>query len=433
MSEKIKRQLLIFIIAISALPALLALSMPQSVTLKSTALYLSGVLGYLGIVVLLWSYILGAKAVSSLVFRDIAPVLTIHKWLGKWGSLSIIIHPILVVIAYGESFFYGLIPHTETLFERHVTLGRISFVVVLAIWVSSALLRSKIAFRPWRYIHLLGYIALPFAFLHVPDVGSQFMGHAAVKVYFFSLAAAFAVFTVIRIRSLLDLDKVAYTVVSHQKLVSDDPEIWLLKVRPVAGHLALQKGQYVYLKDGHISEGHPFSVLNYDPVTNEISIAYRTFGRFTKELSRRQAGKVLYLSGPHGCFMEEMRHNNLPTIFVAGGIGVTPFVSSILGDDDREQWLFYSNRSRHSAMYIQKLRDKLQDRLVVNFTREDNPLSPNDIKGRLTAKHFSDRLVNPQRFQYFICGSKDMMKSIESELLSLGVPKSAIHSEAFGW
>ena len=352
MHEHTKRQLLIIFIIFSLIPAVLLVRYPVATTFKSFALYLSAIAGYAGIVVMLWSYILGAKSVAGLVFKDLAPVLSVHKWLGKYGTLAIFLHPVLVIYSYGESWLYALLPQVGTQFERHVTLGRISLMLVLVIWLTSAVLRSRIAFRPWRYIHLLVYVSLPFAFLHVPDVGSQYMSLTSVKLYLYGLAVVYGVFSLLKLRGMLNLDKVRYRVVTQKQIVSDDPSISLIQLRPVDHAQSLKPacGQYVYLKDGFISEEHPFSVLDCDEQTGDITIAYRTFGRFTRELATRTSGDAVYLGGPYGEFTKEITEDTAPAVFIAGGIGVTPMVRHLMNGNQREQWLFYANRTHQSAM-----------------------------------------------------------------------------------
>lgn len=435
MTENKKRQLLVVTIIASLLPAVLLLQLPSVVSAKTIALFISAIAGYVGMVVLLWSYILGAKSVMGLVFKDLAPVLSIHKWLGKYGTLAIFLHPLLILYSYGASLLYTIMPDTSTRFESHVTLGRISLVIVAVIWVTSAVLRSRITFRPWRYIHLVGYIALPFAFLHVPDVGSQFMSSTAVKGYFFALLTVFIMFTVIRMRGLLNLDKSVYRVVAHRRLVADDPSIWLLQLRPKNDKLNPKKGQYVYLKDGYISEEHPFSVLDYDKTTGDITIAYRTFGRFTKELSTRQIGAKLLVGGPYGEFTREISDDDhTPIVFVAGGIGVTPMVQYLIDQEtEREQWLFYANRTKESAMIVPELRNVLGKRLVTAYSRQLEGLDSEDERGHLDASIFSKHLSEPTKYHYYLCGSDEMMKNTTAELMSLGVSASAIRREAFAW
>lgn len=435
MQEPKKRRALIITIVLSLIPAVLLVKFPSVISAKSIALYGSAIAGYAGMVVLLWSYILGAKSVMGLIFRDLAPVLTIHKWLGKYGTLAIFVHPVLIAYSYGVSLLYAILPDASTRFESHVTLGRISLGIIAILWLTSAILRSRISFRPWRYIHLLGYIALPFAFLHVPDVGSQFMASTAVKGYFFLLLVVFMVFTLLRLRGLLNIDKSLYEIVSQKQLVSDDPSIWLLQLRPQRDAIRPGKGQYVYLKDGYISEEHPFSVLDYDEKSGDISIAYRTFGRFTKGLSAKPVGSRLFVGGPYGEFTREISADETkPVVFVAGGIGVTPMVRYLIEQDTtREQWLFYANRTKDSAMMVPELRGVLGERLVTAYSRQKEGPKPRDERGHLSAEMFSKHLAEPAKYCYFLCGSDQMMQSIASELKRLGVPPASIHREAFAW
>lgn len=433
MNENNKRQLLIIAIIVSLFPTVLLVRFPSMISAKAVAIYISAIAGYAGMVVLLWSYILGAKSVMGIVFRDLAPVLAIHKWLGKYGTLAIFLHPLLIMYGYSASLLYAVLPDTSTRFESHVTLGRISFIIVAVIWVTSALLRGKIKFRPWRYVHLLGYIALPFAFLHVPDVGSQFMGSVAVKGYFFALLIVFIVFTVLRLRGLLGLDKSSYRIVAHRQLVTDDPSVWLLQLRPTSDRIVPAKGQYVYIKDGFISEEHPFSVLDYNTETGDIMIAYRTFGRFTKELSTRPVGATVRIGGPYGEFTHEIEYENKPVVFVAGGIGVTPMVRYVLDNPAREQWMFYANRTKQSAMIIPELRKLLGTRLITTFSRQTDGLEPNEEQGHLNGEMFTRHLQRPSDYHYYLCGSDKMMHDTAVELMSIGVPPSSIRREAFGW
>lgn len=433
MSEAKKRQLLILCIVISLIPAALLMRLPDIVSAKNIALYLSAVTGYIGMTVLLWSYVLGVKSVMSIVFRDLAPVLDIHKWLGKWGTLAIFAHPLLVMFGYGETLFYTIVPELATRFGRHVTLGRIALMIVLLIWVTSAILRSRIKFRPWRYIHLLGYVALPFVFLHIPDVGSQFMGSYAVKIYYFILLLVFAVFALLRLRGLLAVDKAKYQIVAHKRLTNIYPPVWLLQLRPQNEYLAPAKGQYVYLQDGLISEEHPFSVLDYDSKTGDITIAYSALGRFTSELSTRQVGARLLVGGPYGEFTRQIETERKPVVFIAGGIGIAPMVQHLFEKTTDEQWLFYANRTKNNAVFIPQLRQLLGNHLVTIFSRQKDGLDPSDEYGHLTAEIILRHLPNPQKYRYYLCGSPGMTMHTASILASIGVSADSIRCEPFTW
>ncbi len=432
MQENTKRRWLVACIVFSLLPPLFILNFPSLVSPRSLALWASGILGYIGIVLLLWMYMLGTKTVSGLFFKDLAPVLRIHKWIGKYGVLAIFAHPLLISFAYGESLLYSFIPLLGTQFERHITLGRIAFFLLLLTWLVSAYLRGKMAFRPWKYLHYLAYLCIPFALLHVPNVGSQYMGHQAIKVYFFVLVLTFIIFLLLRVRGFLNLDKYTYEIMSHIIL---SPEDQLLTLKPTGKFLTPNRGQYVYLKKGIISEDHPFSVAHFNEATGEISIAYRVFGEFTKFLQSLKKGDTVQLGGPFGTFTSDLAKDDpRAVIYISGGIGITPFFDRIMAENNsREQWLFAANRTRESAVLLPMLKKQLGERCVSILSKETSSLQPSEESGYFSGEVLKKYITSPEKYTYYMCGPKPMMNTVRRELKKLGVPDAQVETERFGW
>lgn len=427
MSETHKRYSLIALIIVAILPLFAIIPLPTINSLEAWALYSSTITGYIGVVLLLAMYIIGTRATSRYLFRDTAPVLKIHSWLGKYGSIATLLHPLLIILGYSESLLYSIVPQLGTEFERHVTLGRISFLIVCIIWVSSALLRSRMSYRPWKYIHYLAYISLPFALLHVPDVGSVFMSSAVVRAYYFLLVIVALIFTCVRIYSLFNLDRTRYRVIKHIKLMDDTFALVLHSDEPLP-HIG--RGQYVYVKLGFVSEDHPFTVLQHDESSGELTLAYRVFGTFTDSLSRLIKDQTVYIDGPYGSFTEQAEQSDLPIVFIAGGIGITPFVDHILRGANHERWLFYAAPSSKRAIFLEQLRDELGNRCVALFSQTTEVGAEH---GYINSEVIQRHLKSPSKYQYYICGPEGMMHSSVDALKELGVPKSQIHQEAFAF
>jgi predicted ferric reductase len=434
MTEARKRTVTTFTIVASLIPTPLLLTFPAVPTLRSTALYAAALIGYWGIVLMLWMYMLGTKAVTALIFTDLAPVLRIHKWLGKYATPLIFIHPLLIAYSYSYNILtYSIIPSIATRTDRHVLLGQIALWLLVLTWVVSALIRSKIAFRPWKYLHYLAYICIPFALLHVPDLGSQESTHIVVKGYLFLLGLVFIGFSIIRLRSLLNLDRMQYIVTRHTATTKSDH---LLHLKPVGSHWAKpRRGQYVYIKLGFISEDHPFSVVRFNSETGELILGYRVFGMYTQEMQQVPEGAKVHISGPFGSFMHELSDTDTtPVVYLAGGIGITPFVDRILSEGSvREQWLFAANRNRETAVLVSDLRGHLGDRCVSVYNQEPGELGPGEVGGFITADLLHSHLVEPSKYLFYLCGPPPMMNAMRTTLASLGVPADRVRSEEFGW
>lgn len=432
MQEHRKRAWLISLIALTALPAVLLVHFPTLVSARSLALYFSAIVGYMGLVLLIWMLIIGAKGVMGHIFSDLAPVLSIHKWLGKYGTLAIFTHPLLVTIGYGESLLFSFTPLIDTWPQRHILLGQIAFWVLLLTWILSALVRNILSWRTWKYLHYLAYICVPFVLLHVPELGSQQRSNPFVNAYYMMLVATYAIVMLVRLTSLFNLDRTRYRITRHVKLTPLD---YMIQLEPVGiRRLTPRFGQYVYVKLGFISEDHPFSVTQYDDVTGSITVTYRISGMYTKELSGAAVGKTVLLSGPYGTFMQETHDDTTPVVYIAGGIGVTPFVGRILHESDkREQWLFSANRSREVAVLYGPLKKTLSNRAIAIYSTQGGLPVANEERGYITENVLRKYLSEPQAYRYYICGPPVMMDTVRDLLLAMDIKPNQIQSEIFGW
>ena len=430
MNEKTKRYGLIAAIALTSLPALLLMSPPAHWSVATATLYFSAIAGYLGVMLILWMYIIGTKSVFGLIFHDIAPIMRIHRWLGTYGAVFILLHPILIILSYGESILYTIVPSLGSEFERHVTLGRIAFLMFAVVWITSALLRSKMGYRPWKYIHFLSYICLPFALLHIPGTGSQFASHAFVQAYFYSILIALILVSLLRIRGLINGDRHAYVVSRHGKIAD---EAYLLELSPTSSDRSLPRpGQYIYLKFGLFSEDHPFSVVSTNHETGEITLAYRNLGRFTSYMIEQKIGSKVSISRGFGEFLTPYDAGQ-PTVFIAGGIGITPFIETIgRRPAQSDMWLFYSNRTHDTSAFLPQLNAMLGTRAVSIFNQE-NAVNPQEENGYLNTDIIRKYITDPTRYHYYLCGPEIMMKSVGEMLRSLNVPDTQIKTEAFNF
>ena len=408
--------------SLSLLLPLAMITLPAQRSFQTLTLYLSAIVGYMGVTMLLWMLVLGLRGVSGLAGRQLNHAYRLHSIIGKYGTIGILLHPVLVTLSYHEQWYYSLVPRLGGEFERAVLWGQVAALVLVVVWVSSALLREKIGWRPWKYLHLLAYAAVPFALLHIPDTGSNFAAQLAVKIYFFAMVLLVLVIALAWLRSPLNLDKYGYEVRYHTQI---NDRVYALTLRPLNANLRLKPahGQYVYLKTGFFSEDHPFSVLTHDESSGVITVAYKVFGRFTRRLTQLPVGATVMLSGPFGQFTHDV--TTQPAVFVAGGIGVTPFVGRLLDESSAAHWLFYANRSQHTAVFEDALRERLQERYVPLYSDEaDRPSLIEAIQARVQDMPSRD---------YYLCGPAGMMASCRAALIAQGVPAAQIYSEDFSY
>lgn len=436
MGEKTKHRLLLLLIAVTTIPFAFMVRQPTTWTLqadniKTLSLYLSAILGYIGVSLLVWQLVLGTRSIAGLFFDDLASKIKLHKLLGKYGFGLVLLHPILITYSYGESLLYSILPDISNEFEKHVTFGRIAFVLLLIVWFTSAIIRSKLSYRPWKYIHYASYPIMFAAFLHVPEVGSSF-GSDIVQIYWYSFVVVSVICVLLRMRHLFGYGKVRYEVASHKQIA---PDIYLIRLLATEKNLQIRTGQYIYIQTSLLGEEHPFTVLDHDITNGEISVAYKHFGKFTDKLRQLKEGHGMLVDGPYGVFTKEFNESpDTPTVFIAGGIGVTPFVRHVIRASGTQHFMFYASQSSQMAVFRTILKTRLGKRYVDIFSAEKNETSGENVEyGLITPEVLSKYLRSPKNYRYYVCGPKIMMDLTKKSLHSLGVPKSQIYLEEFGF
>lgn len=112
------------------------------------------------------------------------------------------------------------------------------------------------------------------------------------------------------------------------------PELFTMSVLlPSEETFAFQAGQWVYLhlvsEAGESIAKGAFSIASAPSEgLDELGFGIKVYGRLTDTFSRMKAGDLIGVQGPFGFFMLP-KDASVPTVFLAGGIGVTPFRSLI--------------------------------------------------------------------------------------------------------
>lgn len=187
---------LIFIIVLSLSPVLYIFSKePYS------SVVLANCIGFVAAILLWWQIPTGIRHVIKLFTDDQLIIRKLHIWLGTYGTIFVFLHPILEIIPYAKNLIWLFLPNNFDInsFDFYISFGRLSFLLILIIWISSAILRSKVKFRPWLYLHFLSYPAAILAMLHALNVGTFIQAYPLLKIYFMLLLVTFVIFSIFRL------------------------------------------------------------------------------------------------------------------------------------------------------------------------------------------------------------------------------------------
>lgn len=186
-------------------------------------------------------------------------------------------------------------------------------------------------------------------------------------------------------------------------------------------------------------EEHPFTISGFP----EMEITAKGVGDFSRALAKVKAGTPVKLDGPYGIFSYRNLPARFPMVFIAGGIGITPFLSMIraLKQDAGHQQeagpkeqaevrplLIWGVRKVTDMVYHDELK---QGSELIEIVEDDETWEGR--RGRLDrgtlGEILPDRAV--RKAVFFICGPPPMMKSVIGDLKLLGVTGRRIVVERF--
>lgn len=177
------------------------------------------------------------------------------------------------------------------------------------------------------------------------------------------------------------------------------------------------------------------------PYEDDLVVATRVReSAFKRVFAALPPGSELKLEGPMGSFM---LHKNpaKAAVFLAGGIGITPF-RSIIRQATKEKlphqlYLFYSNRRPEDAAFLDELQDLSQSSAHLIFIATMTEIGKSErswtgergfIDREMLVKHFCD--INEPT--YYVAGPPAMVSAMQQMLTKAGVEEDNIRIEEFG-
>jgi ferredoxin-NADP reductase len=209
--------------------------------------------------------------------------------------------------------------------------------------------------------------------------------------------------------------------------------------------LAFAPGQYMEWTLGHNnpdSRGNRrYFTLASAPTERTLRLGvkfYRRSSSFKRSMLAMDNGSEIVAGQLAGDFvLPENPHQKC--VFLAGGIGITPFRSMIQYLLDTNQRrpivLFYSNKTAGEIVY-KEVFDRAQQQLGIKtiYTVTDPRQSPYTWKGRVgqISENLIKREVPDYRNCYFyLSGPNAMVNSFEKLLKRMGIPKEQIKTDFF--
>lgn len=190
-------------------------------------------------------------------------------------------------------------------------------------------------------------------------------------------------------------------------------------------------GQYIKLRipvDEELlpsSEAFRVFSLASSPQNNEqVKLAVRvSVTPYRYFLTTLPIGEEFIFTEPEGTFTIQ---DKSPLIFIAGGIGIAPFLSMLyeLSEKSSKQQvtIFYTNSSYERAVYLPTLKQ---------LEKQNPHLKVFSKVGRISWKEINDSVLFTPSHMWYIAGPPEMTRDLRFLLQNQGIESSKILTEAF--
>lgn len=293
------------------------------------------------------------------------------------------------------------------------------------------LLRTLLGgYERWRALHRTTGLFVAAGFVHGALDGTPFAGAGVLRWSYLTIGGiglAFYLYRELLARFFQSLHD--YQV---QTVAAVGDGLVEITLTPIGRQLEFVPGQFalVYLeaKDGW--HRHPFTIAS-SPREGVVRITVKALGDYTSRLPEiLRPGMPAVIGGPHGRFNHAKGTHR--QVWIAGGVGVAPFLSWLRDLDDRpvqHQIGFFYTNSAADAPFTAEIAEIAGRHAGIRAHFIDS-----STQGRLTGEQvLAATKGHPHEISAFLCGPESMVRTIQAQLRRGGVRDHHIHREYFDW
>ncbi len=351
-----------------------------------------------------------------------------HYYFGATAFILLLLHPVFLAIRYLLiSLFDAAQFMAPWLQDRDVLLGTIGLsLMIIALFFT---FYKHLPYQIWKLTHKFLGLAFFFGSMHMFIIDSDVSSYMPLRIYMIFFAVVGIVCVIYRVILKKYLVKTYKYIVKN--IEQHQLNIFEIVLESIDKKMIFKPGQFAFVSfESRVvsREYHPFSIIKR-PDDSELSFIVKSLGDYTGLIGSIKKGDIARVEGPFGLFTLDST-SNFKQIWIAGGIGITPFLSIARSLDkahNEKQYsidFYYSVKSDAELIFVDELKTiAMRTGKIRIFT------VISDRDGRLDVEKIMKN--SNSNSDVFICGPAVMTKSLRDQFISIGFLSKNIHSEEF--
>ncbi len=366
-----------------------------------------------GIVFYCFNFILSTRAkFLENIFMGLDKLYISHRLTGIFALIFLIQHPLLLLLRYQDKFISLILPPEKNIDVVAGLLALDIFVIVLVIT-----LFISVRYHRWKGIHKILGLSLFLASIHVFLIPSN-TSAGFLRYYilgFCVLALISYVYRTLLFKLLVK--RYTYLVKSVVNITEDITEISLKEVDKKMIYKAGQFAFFSFQSKYITNEIHPFSFAS-NPKDELIKVIAKRSGDYTNRLHQLNPDTLVKIEGPYGAFGKYSKRNK--QLWIAGGIGITPFLSMLKEVSNKEITLIHVVSAEEHLIYQKAIKES-GIKYVPYISKKE---------GRIDVEKIM-KLSPIKGIDILMCGPLPMMKDLKKQFKKQGVSGNHIFFEDF--
>lgn len=228
-----------------------------------------------------------------------------------------------------------------------------------------------------------------------------------------------------------------------EELSHDTKLLRFISAKPKKPLAPFRAGQYIGItvKINNVITSRPYSI-----VSSPNQLAYYELGIRKKQggyvspylFEYVEIGEIYEVTEPLGNLYYNPLFHGKDLVFIAGGCGITPFVSMLRNISEKalplKVSLIYGCLTEKDILFREELED-IQNRrsnIKIKFILSEPDSGWNGECGFITRDKILNEIRSIKNKYYYVVGNRPMYEFIKAELRALGVPEHKMYYEAFG-